>query len=142
MVRLRFFRVSFIVTIDKNRVKIVEEGGIKSIVRAMKRNKDHPGIQESSCAALSSLAFKNGTLHLHLFEKSSMLNLSSFEVHLHHIVLTSNLEANKNLITEAGGIEYILAAMNNLKHVVDVQTKACAALRNLASTNSKTLLSQ
>ena len=87
---------------------IVESGGVRGIVHAMKVHHDNAAVAELGCAALRNLGSSGG----------------------------DDRESSKSAVSSAGGTLALVHAMRRHSEVAAVQEQALRALRNLAKDSS------
>jgi len=137
---------SLAVNDDKNRVTIVEEGGINVILSAMRTHSSNSGLQEYSCGTLVMLAENDYNKVVIAAEGGIPMILSAMKHHFSSANLLyygckalSNLAVNNDqnrvTIVEAGGINVILSAMRTHSSNADLQEYGCATLEQLVVNN-------
>ena len=114
-----------------NKVLIAEADGIEAVVSAMKAHKTIGLVQQYACAALQHGKYEvYRAMEAHqasgLVQKDACAVLSNLAVN----------DGNKLKISEAGGIEAVVAAMKAHKTSVLVLEPACLALWYLAAQGS------
>lgn len=95
---------------DGNAIKIIEQDGIASILKAMEQHHHSPGVQLNACAALQILIHRNG--------------MSRIPHHTHHV--EDGNPSNRK------AIELIFRAIHRHENIEKLQRTALVAFYNLA----------
>ena len=134
---------------DTNRKIIAMQGGITSVITALKQHVTDEVVQEQCCAALVNLAYESADNQADITNSDGIVVLvTALKQHPMHTGvqqvgdralgrLAYGNSDQQVAVAKAGGIEVLLAALKqHLTHAV-LQSTACLALNHLAHGNVK-----
>jgi len=138
---------------DENELQIGSEGGIARIISAMRNHLKHVGVQKYGCGALGNLAYNCESNQIQIRQEGGIEQIiTAMKLHLYERPdlqleaagtlrnLAFNNADNRTEIARKGGIGVLITMMKIYEKYPDIQLQVCAALWNLASSESNLIL--
>jgi len=138
---------------DENEMQIGSEGGIARITNAMRNHPKHIGVQKYGCGALGNLAYNCESNQTQIRQEGGIERIIvAMIIHLYGHSdlqleaagtlrnLAYNNADNRIEIARSGGIPVLVQVMKIYDKNAELQLQVCAALWNLASSESNLIM--
>lgn len=115
---------------DRNRIILVADGAVEVVLTARRRFHLDTKLLEATSVLLTNLSHNCGTLG------RALLRVHRLVFTAQPLTLERFAESNRKRISDAGGIDSILQAMQAFPRHLGVQKKSCWALLTLAGSGA------